>query len=157
MVCADRELSKLDVGLSQAYAKARDKTADKNKLKKEQLEWIKFSLRACSDKACLISSYSKRITQLQSETSPMVKTNSTPLPNLCKDDDQKGGEKKIYTDVNLRKISDLTSGGSMFTPSKVVELNGKKVYEGTLENITNGRDVPGIFFVDAKEWDGLCK
>ncbi len=65
LVCADRELSKLDVDLSQAYSKARDKSTDKNTLKKEQLEWIKYSLRACSDKNCLISSYKKRISELQ--------------------------------------------------------------------------------------------
>jgi uncharacterized protein YecT (DUF1311 family) len=65
LICADRELSKLDVNLSQAYAKAEENTADKDKLKKEQLEWIKFSLRACSDKTCLVGTYQKRISELQ--------------------------------------------------------------------------------------------
>ena len=65
LVCADRELSRLDVELSQAYSKARDKSTDKNTLKQEQLEWIKYSLRACSDKNCLISTYKKRIFELQ--------------------------------------------------------------------------------------------
>ena len=65
LVCADRELSRLDVELSQAYSKARDKSNDKNTLKQEQLEWIKYSLRACSDKNCLISTYKKRIFELQ--------------------------------------------------------------------------------------------
>lgn len=65
LVCADRDLSKLDVEQSQAYSKAKEKSADKDNLKKLQLEWIKFSLRACSDKNCLISSYKKRIAELQ--------------------------------------------------------------------------------------------
>jgi len=65
LVCGDRELAKLDVDLSQSYAKAREKTADKDELKKEQLEWIKFSLRACSDKTCLVGAYQKRISELQ--------------------------------------------------------------------------------------------
>jgi len=65
LVCGDRELAKLDVDLSQAYARAREKSADKDKLKKEQMEWIKFSLRACSDKNCLVGSYQKRISELQ--------------------------------------------------------------------------------------------
>ena len=65
LVCADRELSRLDVELSQAYSKARDKSNDKNTLKLEQLEWIKYSLRACSDKNCLITTYKKRISELQ--------------------------------------------------------------------------------------------
>jgi uncharacterized protein len=55
----------LDVDLNQAYTKAKEKTADKDKLKKEQLEWIKFSLRACSDKNCLLGAYQKRIAELQ--------------------------------------------------------------------------------------------
>jgi uncharacterized protein YecT (DUF1311 family) len=65
LVCDDRDLSKIDVDLSQAYAKAKEKTTDKDRLKKEQLEWIKFSLRACSDKTCLINTYQKRISALQ--------------------------------------------------------------------------------------------
>ena len=65
MVCADRDLAKLDVQLAQAYAKVREKSLDKDALKKEQLNWIKFSLRACSDKACLTESYTKRIAELQ--------------------------------------------------------------------------------------------
>ena len=65
LVCSDRELSKLDVDLSQAYARAKERVEDKDKLKKEQLDWIKFSLRACSDKACLIDSYQKRLSELQ--------------------------------------------------------------------------------------------
>jgi uncharacterized protein len=47
------------------YVKAREKTADKDKLKEKQLEWIKFSLRACSDKTCLVGTYQKRISELQ--------------------------------------------------------------------------------------------
>ena len=65
MVCADRDLAKLDVQLSQSYAKARGKSVDKELLKKEQLNWIKFSLRACSDKACLTQVYNNRISELQ--------------------------------------------------------------------------------------------
>ena len=65
MICADRDLAKLDVEASQAYVKAREKSADKDALKKEQLNWIKFSLRACSDKACLTETYRKRISELQ--------------------------------------------------------------------------------------------
>ena len=65
MICADRELSKLDVNLSQAYSKAKEISTDKDKLKKEQLEWIRVSLRACSEKPCLITSYQKRISELQ--------------------------------------------------------------------------------------------
>ena len=65
MVCADRELAKLDVELSQAYLRARDRATDKDTLRKTQLEWVKQGFRACSDKSCLVSSYTKRIAELQ--------------------------------------------------------------------------------------------
>jgi len=65
LVCGDRELSKLDVALSQAYARARENSLDKDALKKQQLDWVKFSQRACSDKQCLIESYNKRLAELQ--------------------------------------------------------------------------------------------
>jgi uncharacterized protein YecT (DUF1311 family) len=65
MICADRDLAKLDVQAAQAYAKARERSADKDKLKTEQLNWIKSNLRACSDKACLTEAYKKRISELQ--------------------------------------------------------------------------------------------
>lgn len=65
MVCGDRELSKLDNVLSKAYSQAKEQTTDKNKLKKDQLEWMKTSLRACSDKACLVGAYKQRISELQ--------------------------------------------------------------------------------------------
>jgi uncharacterized protein YecT (DUF1311 family) len=65
MVCGDRELSKLDVELAQAYAMLMDKSAEKDLVKKEQLNWIRFSFRACSDKACLKQAYNKRMSELQ--------------------------------------------------------------------------------------------
>ena len=65
LICGDRELSRIDVDLSQAYSTARDKSADKEKLKKEQLEWIKVSLRTCVDKSCLVGAYQKRILDLK--------------------------------------------------------------------------------------------
>jgi uncharacterized protein len=65
LVCSDRELSKIDVEMSQAYAKARDRTSDKDALRKAQTEWIKQIFRSCSDKNCLTSAYKNRISELQ--------------------------------------------------------------------------------------------
>lgn len=65
LVCTDRDLSKLDVQLAQAYAKARERSLDKESLKKEQLNWVKSNFRSCSDKACLTDAYNKRILELQ--------------------------------------------------------------------------------------------
>jgi uncharacterized protein YecT (DUF1311 family) len=65
MVCADRELAKLDVELNQAYSRARANTADKDALRKTQTEWIKQGFRGCSDKPCLVAAYKNRIAELQ--------------------------------------------------------------------------------------------
>lgn len=65
LICSDRELSKLDVDLNQAYMKAREKSSDKDSLKKEQIAWIKNTFRACSDKKCLTDVMSARITALK--------------------------------------------------------------------------------------------
>ena len=63
MICGDRNLSKLDVQLSQAYSAARDKATDKAQLKSEQIAWVKTS-RACPDTACLTKAFQDRIKQL---------------------------------------------------------------------------------------------
>ena len=65
LICSDRELSKLDVALSVAYQKARDNSSDKDKLKKDQIDWIKYSLRACSDKKCIADAINTRLAQLK--------------------------------------------------------------------------------------------
>jgi len=63
MICGDRNLSKLDVQLSQAYSAAREKATDKAQLKSEQIAWVKTS-RACPDTACLTKTFQDRIKQL---------------------------------------------------------------------------------------------
>jgi uncharacterized protein YecT (DUF1311 family) len=64
MICADRELSKLDVQMAGAYADARQKSTDANALKAEQKQWLKNTQRSCSDKACLVGAYTSRIAEL---------------------------------------------------------------------------------------------
>lgn len=64
LICSNSELSQLDVNLSQAYLKAKDKTDDKKSLKAEQLNWMKTVRNACSDADCLKNEMSKRISEL---------------------------------------------------------------------------------------------
>jgi uncharacterized protein YecT (DUF1311 family) len=63
LICSDRELAKLDVELSQLYLKARSNAVDKERLKSEQIAWIRTS-RACSDKNCLKKSFEQRMADL---------------------------------------------------------------------------------------------
>lgn len=64
-ICEDAELSGLDETLAQAYTFARDAAADKEAIKREQIEWIKGNIRNCTDVVCLKSRYKVRLAQLQ--------------------------------------------------------------------------------------------
>lgn len=64
LICRDRDLSKLDVDLSIAYAKARENSVNPNKVQSEQIYWIKSSRNACSDKSCLMTVYKQRIAEV---------------------------------------------------------------------------------------------
>jgi uncharacterized protein YecT (DUF1311 family) len=64
MICSDRELARLDVELSAAYRKAREAATDAKALQNEQLQWLKASRKACSDKACLAEAYKSRTAEL---------------------------------------------------------------------------------------------
>jgi uncharacterized protein YecT (DUF1311 family) len=65
MVCADRELSSLDLELSQAYRRAREQAADKEKLRQQQLRWLRESVRTCADTSCLLQAYRERLSALR--------------------------------------------------------------------------------------------
>jgi uncharacterized protein len=64
LICGDRDLAKLDVDVSQAYSKAREKTSDKNQIRTEQQNWMKNSRNACSDKDCMSKAMTQRIQEL---------------------------------------------------------------------------------------------
>ena len=64
LVCNNKNLSELDVQLSVLYSKARSKTAEKDTLKQEQLQWYKYQRNACSDIECLSNAYQSRIFEL---------------------------------------------------------------------------------------------
>ena len=65
LVCADRELSALDVELAGAYRRAREMAADKEALRQQQLRWLRESMRPCKDQACLAQAYRQRLSQLR--------------------------------------------------------------------------------------------
>lgn len=60
LICSDRDLARVDVELNQAYLKARAATTDKKQLQAEQVEWMKHSRNACSDKECMLKAYGER-------------------------------------------------------------------------------------------------
>lgn len=87
-----------------------------------------------------------------------VQTVKAKLPNFCRDEDLIGGPKKIYNNKELTRLNrDMDSGGYVFTPHKELKVGGKTVYEGSVSILRNGRDVQGIYFIDANEWANVCK
>ena len=64
LYCSNEELVKLDVELSRLYAMMKEMIPDKQKLKSEQIEWMKSTRTVCSDLQCIVSAYKQRISEL---------------------------------------------------------------------------------------------
>lgn len=64
MICNNSELALLDIKLSEVYRKKQSSTDDKTALKVSQNQWLKVNRNLCKDVECLISSYKKRINEL---------------------------------------------------------------------------------------------
>lgn len=63
MICSSQELSKLDQQLAAQYKKARDTASDSEKLKADQIAWVRSS-RKCTDEGCLVKAYKTRLSEL---------------------------------------------------------------------------------------------
>ena len=63
LICGDAALSRLDYELAHLYSNAYKVSSDKNKLKAEQIQWIK-TVRGCSSTDCVAQSYRDRIQSL---------------------------------------------------------------------------------------------
>ena len=80
------------------------------------------------------------------------------LPGVCRDDDLKGGPKKIYADAALKRVSkDHDSSGMGFLPQQAIVAGIHPAFRGTIFSLRTGRDAPGVFYVNANEWRGLCQ
>jgi uncharacterized protein YecT (DUF1311 family) len=64
LICSTPETASADKRLSLAYSAARSKTADDQKLKTDQLQWMKQQRNACDDSACLLKVTADRIQTL---------------------------------------------------------------------------------------------
>lgn len=65
IICQTPSLSTLDDTLAKAYSNARSKSADIEKLKSEQINWIKNTRQCKNDIECITNSYKKRIAELE--------------------------------------------------------------------------------------------
>lgn len=64
-ICANAELSDLDVQLSAEYKKARSISSDAAVLRKEQLAWLKTRNACGANVGCLTKAYTLRISELE--------------------------------------------------------------------------------------------
>jgi uncharacterized protein len=64
LICGNDDLSKLDDNLSKTYQQAIEKSADKQKVTKDQRQWLKEVRNSCQDESCLGAAYQKRISGL---------------------------------------------------------------------------------------------
>lgn len=73
MICNDSKLSKLDEDLASLYKSALKSTDDKEKLKNEQKDWLKYDRNNCEGVECLEEAYNNQIEFLK----VMLKLNLT--------------------------------------------------------------------------------
>jgi uncharacterized protein YecT (DUF1311 family) len=73
LICSSRELSALDVELSQQYKRLLNISTNKDSLKKEQNEWRKTQRDACSTAECIEVAYKNRIEDLESTSQYLSK------------------------------------------------------------------------------------
>ena len=66
MICNDSKLSKLDEDLASLYKSALKSTDDKEKLKNEQKDWLKYDRNSCEGVECLEEAYNNQIEFLKS-------------------------------------------------------------------------------------------
>ena len=67
LICNNPDISKLDEQLGASYKQALESSADKDSLKKSQIEWLKQQ-RACKDSECLNKVYQARLAELNNVT-----------------------------------------------------------------------------------------
>lgn len=65
LICGDTELARVDKTLAGIYDQKLQASADKKRLREDQRAWLRNSRNKCSDKACLLQSYSLRIDELK--------------------------------------------------------------------------------------------
>jgi uncharacterized protein YecT (DUF1311 family) len=65
IICADPELNRLDSELTSLYNQRLNAASNKARLRADQRAWLRDSRNACSDKACLLRSYQRRMDELK--------------------------------------------------------------------------------------------
>ena len=64
LICNSRELSEIDVKMSQVFKKEINSSVDKTPLKDSQRKWRKNTRDACSDSSCMLKAYQTRIDEI---------------------------------------------------------------------------------------------
>ena len=83
-ICAEPQLSDLDILLMQAYKKAMTNAKDKGSLKSDQKDWLANVRNKCQDSICLTRVYKDRISAL---------SNGIPVSNIVSQEGMSGSYK----------------------------------------------------------------
>lgn len=82
MICSDSHLSKLDSELASAYNKARKEMSTGDRIKADQINWLKTIRNKCHDIECLSSAYINRVQGIQHSLPMALATDD--LGYICK-------------------------------------------------------------------------
>ena len=80
LICADSQLSNMDLLLARSYKQALSNTSHQTDLKKEQRNWLKVVRGACTDTECLQQAYLSRITELTGSVPTYITQEPEPEP-----------------------------------------------------------------------------
>ena len=82
LICADEDLAQLDVELNQVYREVLEQVEEPQKLKEEQLQWLK-SRNRCEDRQCVQLQYVQRLDQLRRSLTNQAKPEKGTDSNRC--------------------------------------------------------------------------
>jgi uncharacterized protein len=142
MICADAQLSDLDVQVARSYRRALENPADAGPLKSEQRLWL-ADRNKCKDVACLASSYQQRLKGLDSApTAPPSKPTAAP------------SKEPSFTEapfISPRIINDLSpwesDHGDHVIAINITDAQGSNRYFGDVQTRKTPGKNPYVFVV----------
>lgn len=151
LICGDQDVSRLDTQLQGTYQTALGAVdaSSKDRLVKEQRNWIRYTRNICQDEACLGDAYKARIAVLGRNEKYLVDKASCDIP-----DGKSCRSVVVYRDPEARidsfnkslveqKISGKIIGCARLVDLPVGTASGNHSFGGycTLENDTSRSDV----------------
>jgi uncharacterized protein YecT (DUF1311 family) len=77
LICTNQELGKADIELAQIYTEFMNIAANKDRVKRDQIYWLKHTRDACSTASCMLEAYKIRSLLLQQEITATLENDET--------------------------------------------------------------------------------